>query len=57
MEKPRRTGFPAFAGNDSGGRGAHLCERGYFDGAGLKSTFGAVEISFSFSTEKFGFSL
>jgi hypothetical protein len=34
-------------------------ERGYFDGAGagLKSTFGAVEISFSFSTEKFGFSL
>ncbi|QOZ49026.1 hypothetical protein XH89_31730 [Bradyrhizobium sp. CCBAU 53340] len=31
----------------------------YFDGAGagLKSTFGAVEISFSFSTEKFGFSL
>src|SRR4051812_44247804 len=26
-------------------------------GAGLKSTFGAVEISFSFSTEKFGFSL
>jgi hypothetical protein len=34
-------------------------ERAYFDGAGagLKSTFGAVEISFSFSTEKFGFSL
>ncbi|MGX1040637.1 hypothetical protein AB7M41_000343 [Bradyrhizobium diazoefficiens] len=34
-------------------------ERTYFDGAGagLKSTFGAVEISFSFSTEKFGFSL
>ncbi|QAU50413.1 hypothetical protein EAS56_23270 [Bradyrhizobium guangzhouense] len=32
--------------------------RAYFDGAGaLKSTFGAVEISFSFSTEKFGFSL
>ena len=34
--------------------------RSYFDGAagvGLKSTFGAVEISFSFSTEKFGFSL
>jgi len=31
--------------------------RNYFDGAGLKSTFGAVEISFSFSTEKFGFSL
>ena len=33
---------------------------GYFDGAagvGLKSTFGAVEISFSFATEKFGFSL
>jgi hypothetical protein len=30
---------------------------GYFAGAGLKSTFGAVEISFSFSTEKFGFSL
>jgi len=32
----------------------------YFAGAGcggLKSTFGAVEISFSFSTEKFGFSL
>ncbi|PJG53428.1 hypothetical protein CVM73_20555 [Bradyrhizobium forestalis] len=31
----------------------------YFDGAGagLKSTFGAVEIAFSFSTEKFGFSL
>nr|QDP27216.1 hypothetical protein FNV92_19250 [Bradyrhizobium cosmicum] len=31
----------------------------YLDGAGagLKSTFGAVEISFSFSTEKFGFSL
>jgi hypothetical protein len=27
------------------------------EGAGLKSTFGAVEISFSFSTEKFGFSL
>ena len=26
-------------------------------GAGLKSTFGAVEIAFSFSTEKFGFSL
>ena len=26
-------------------------------GVGLKSTFGAVEISFSFSTEKFGFSL
>jgi hypothetical protein len=26
-------------------------------GGGLKSTFGAVEISFSFSTEKFGFSL
>ena len=34
-------------------------ERRYFDGAGagLKSTFGAVEIAFSFSTEKFGFSL
>jgi hypothetical protein len=34
-------------------------ERAYFDGAGagLKSTLGAVEISFSFSTEKFGFSL
>nr|QDF42588.1 hypothetical protein FJN17_33495 [Bradyrhizobium symbiodeficiens] len=34
-------------------------ERAYFggDGAGLKSTFGAVEISFSFATEKFGFSL
>ncbi|EJN11226.1 hypothetical protein PMI42_05475 [Bradyrhizobium sp. YR681] len=33
--------------------------RTYFDGAGaaLKSTFGAVDISFSFSTEKFGFSL
>ncbi|PDT67130.1 hypothetical protein CO683_23980 [Bradyrhizobium ottawaense] len=33
--------------------------RAYFDGAGagLKSTFGAVEISFSFATEKFGFSL
>ncbi|RXT38112.1 hypothetical protein B5V03_30980 [Bradyrhizobium betae] len=31
--------------------------RAYFDGAGLKSTFGAVEISFSFSTVKFGFSL
>ena len=33
--------------------------RAYFDGAGagLKSTFGAVEIAFSFSTEKFGFSL
>ncbi|OSJ34365.1 hypothetical protein BSZ19_12590 [Bradyrhizobium japonicum] len=33
--------------------------RSYFDGAGagLKSTFGAVEISFSFSTAKFGFSL
>jgi hypothetical protein len=35
---------------------------GYFAGAagaggGLKSTFGAVEISFSFSTVKFGFSL
>src|SRR4051812_46025041 len=31
----------------------------YFDGAGagLKSTFGAVEISFSFPTVKFGFSL
>jgi hypothetical protein len=33
----------------------------YFAGAGeaggLKSTFGAVEISFSFSTVKFGFSL
>jgi len=31
----------------------------YLDGAGagLKSTFGAVDISFSFSTEKFGFSL
>ena len=31
----------------------------YFAGAGvgLKSTLGAVEISFSFSTEKFGFSL
>ncbi|MGY4348615.1 hypothetical protein ACVWXM_005082 [Bradyrhizobium sp. GM7.3] len=31
----------------------------YFDGAGagLKSTFGAVEISFSFATVKFGFSL
>jgi hypothetical protein len=29
----------------------------YFAGAGLKSTFGAVEISFSFSTEKFGLSL
>jgi hypothetical protein len=30
---------------------------GYFDGAagaGLKSTFGAVEISFSLSTVKFG---
>jgi len=26
-------------------------------GAGLKSTFGATEISFSFATEKFGFSL
>ncbi|MGY3652435.1 hypothetical protein ACVWW2_007726 [Bradyrhizobium sp. LM4.3] len=32
-------------------------ERTYFEGAGLKSTFGAVEISFSFATEKFGFSL
>jgi hypothetical protein len=34
-------------------------KRTYFDGAGagLKSTFGAVDISFSFSTEKFGFSL
>ena len=34
-------------------------ERAYFDGAGagLKSTFGAVEIAFSFSTVKFGFSL
>ncbi|PSO19550.1 hypothetical protein C7G42_10645 [Bradyrhizobium sp. MOS003] len=34
-------------------------ERAYFDGAGagLKSTFGAVEISFSFATAKFGFSL
>jgi hypothetical protein len=33
--------------------------RRYFDGAGvgLKSTFGAVEISFSFSTVKLGFSL
>ena len=33
---------------------------GYLEGAagaGLKSTFGAVEISFSFSTVKFGFSL
>ena len=32
---------------------------GYFDGAGvgLKSTFGAVEMAFSFSTEKLGFSL
>src|SRR3954464_9428848 len=29
----------------------------YFDGAGLKSTFGAVEISFSLPTVKFGFSL
>mgnify|MGYP000108944122 CR=1 FL=1 len=31
----------------------------YFAGAGvgLKSTFGAVEIAFSFSTVKFGFSL
>jgi hypothetical protein len=27
------------------------------DGAGLKSTFGAVEMAFSFSTVKFGFSL
>jgi hypothetical protein len=26
-------------------------------GVGLKSTFGAVEIAFSFSTVKFGFSL
>lgn len=26
-------------------------------GVGLKSTFGAVDISFSFSTEKFGFAL
>nr|AWM04508.1 hypothetical protein CIT40_05010 [Bradyrhizobium amphicarpaeae] len=32
-------------------------ERAYFAGAVLKSTFGAVEISFSFATEKFGFSL
>jgi hypothetical protein len=33
--------------------------RGYFAGAGagLKSTFGAVEISFSFSTVKLAFSL
>ena len=33
--------------------------RTYFDGAGagLKSTFGAVEISFSLPTVKFGFSL
>ena len=41
-------------------RGQIVCSSGYFDGAagvGLKSTFGAVEISFSFSTEKFGFSL
>jgi hypothetical protein len=33
---------------------------GYFDGAagaGLKSTFGAVEMSFSLSTVKFGFVL
>jgi hypothetical protein len=30
---------------------------GYFAGAGLKSTFGAVEISFSFSTVKLAFSL
>ena len=29
----------------------------HFAGGGLKSTFGAVEISFSFSTVKFGFSL
>jgi hypothetical protein len=32
----------------------------YFEGwagPGLKSTFGAVDISFSFSTWKFGFSL
>ena len=29
----------------------------YFAGVGLKSTLGALEISFSFSTEKFGFSL
>ncbi len=36
-----------------------VCSPRYFAGAGvgLKSTFGAVEIAFSFSTEKFGFSL
>ncbi len=36
-----------------------VCSPRYFAGAGvgLKSTFGAVEIDFSFSTVKFGFSL
>jgi hypothetical protein len=42
-----------------GARRIRKTSRAYFDGAGagLKSTFGAVEISFSFPTVKFGFSL
>ncbi len=53
LDSPLSRGMTAVGGTRIG------AERAYFDGAGagLKSTFGAVEISFSFSTEKFGFSL
>jgi hypothetical protein len=65
-------GYPPPQPSAARGEGAHLrCRNSaiqfrphyeyYFAGCGAgdvpKSTFGAVEISFSFSTEKFGFSL
>ena len=61
-ERQRRTG-PAQQQRKKGGScSVHRrssVHRRYFAGAGvgLKSTFGAVEIAFSFSTVKFGFSL
>jgi hypothetical protein len=53
LDSPLSRGMTAVGGARIG------AERAYFDGAGavLKSTFGAVEISFSFSTVKFAFSL
>ena len=55
LDSPLSRGMTA----EGGAERIRKVERTYFDGAGagLKSTFGAVEISFSFSTEKFGFSL
>ena len=55
LDSPPSRGMTAVGG----ARRIRKIECTYFDGAGagLKSTFGAVEISFSFSTAKFGFSL